>query len=73
MKIKQVHSPEELNKITKEEYYKIYYLRALSDRQIAKMYGVKTKDARDKRKELKLNLLNCAFLYLAGGPKYKRK
>lgn len=73
MKIKQERTPEEFQKIDIVEFHRLWYIKALTDKQIAILYGVTKEEVKEKRKEFKLNALNCAVMYLAGGDKYKGK
>lgn len=71
MKIACTRSPEDLQKLDRVEFHKIWFIDALTDRQMAKMFGVTTKEVKAKRKELGLNWFNSAVLYITGGSKYK--
>ncbi len=70
MKVTQTKTPEDFEKITKTEMYKLWFgerLRdtPLTDKQIGIMYGVSKEEVKAKRKELGLNWLGCGFMYLA--------
>ena len=77
MKIQQVRSPEQFNKITKVELYELCFGKSLKDRpfsnkEIAILYGVTEDDVKKKKAEFGLTPLSCALLFIAGGPEYRR-
>lgn len=70
MKVTQTKTPEDFEKITKTEMYKLWFGERLldtplTDKQIGIMYGVSKEEVKAKRKELGLNWLGCGFMYLA--------
>jgi len=71
--VQQSLSEKDLKKLTREQFHEKWFIEALTDRQIAKMYNTDTKTVRQFRKELKLNWLNSAILYLMGGDRYRKK
>lgn len=76
MKVEQTRTPEEFDKITRVEFYKLWFGARLSDNpmtlgQIAKMYGVDRATVKAKKKELHLTWLLCGFMYVAGGDRWK--
>ena len=71
MRVKQERTPEEFSKITQVEFHNLWWNKAMTQGQIAKLYGVTRKEVVAKRKELKLNNFNCAMMRVAGGDKYK--
>jgi hypothetical protein len=73
MRITQTNTLEDLNKLTRPEFHKLWFIDALTEKQIAKKFGTTKEEVRRKRKELGLNWWNCAVLYISGGPKYKGK
>lgn len=78
MKIEQTYTPEDFDKITRVEFYRLWFGASLRDTpltlgQIAKMYGVDRKTVKAKKKELGLTWLNCGLMYVAGGSKYREK
>ena len=73
MKIEQTNTLEDLKKLTKQEFHKLWFIDALTDRQMAKKFGTTVDEVRAKRKELGLNMLNCGMLYVAGGKQFKQK
>lgn len=75
-KIEQTRTPEDFTKISRAELYKLWFGARLSDspltdRQIAKMYGVTKEEVKAKRKKLKIGWLSCGFMYVTSGDKYK--
>lgn len=64
---------EDLLKLTREQFHEIWFIDALTDRQIAKMYNTKKEVVKQFRKKLNLNWFNSAVLYLCGGSKYRNK
>ena len=71
MKIEQIHNEEEFNRLTQAEFHNLWFVKAYTEGQIAKMYGVTKKQVHDKRKELKLGWFNSGMLYVAGGKRFK--
>lgn len=69
--VKQTRTPEEFKEITKEEFHKLWYLKAMTMGQIGKMYGVTRKEVNAKRKEFKLTTLGCAVLYKFGDERWR--
>lgn len=68
---------QDFSEITKIELYNLWWGRdwwkkPYSDKQIAKMYGVTTKEVKKKRKELGITWSRCAFLSVYGGKAYKK-
>ena len=72
MRVSQTNTPEEFNKITKIELYRLWWLKAMTDGQIAKMYGVSKQDVKNKRKEHNIKWMNSAILSIMGNDKYRR-
>lgn len=75
---KKIRNPETFSKITYEEFYELYFGKSIHDnpmslKQIAKLYGVDKKVVKAKKKELHINFLNCAIMFVAGGSKYRSK
>lgn len=71
MRVEQTGNLDDLNKLSRVEFHKIWFIDALTDGQMAKKFGTTKQEVKRKRKELGLNWFNSAFLYLAGGSKYK--
>lgn len=76
VKITQTKTPEDFAKITREEFYKLWFGATLKDNpmslgQIAKIYGVDKKTVKEKKKELGLTWLNCGIMFVAGGSRYR--
>ena len=69
--MKQTRTPEEFEKIDKMEFYRLWFKKALTLGQIAKMYGVKREEVVAKKKEFNLTTYKCAVLSVLGGDKYK--
>lgn len=77
-KITQTKTPEDFEKITRVEFYRLWFGASWRDNpmtlgQIAKMYGVDKKTVKTKKKELGLTWLNCGLMFVAGGDKYRSK
>ena len=62
---------EDFYKLDKKQFYQVWFIEALTDRQIAKRYNVSLKEVKSKRKEFGLNWWNCAVLWWVGGKDYK--
>lgn len=77
-KITQTKTPKDFEKITRVEFYNLWFGASWKDTpmslgQIAKMYGVDKKTVKAKKKELGLTWLNCGIMFVAGGSKYRSK
>lgn len=70
-KVENKFRPEQFGKITKEKLYDLWFRQALTDRTIAKMYGVTVQEVKSKRAEFKLTMGKCIKLAIRGGDKYK--
>lgn len=75
-KITQTKTPKDFEKITRIEFYNLWFGASWKDNpmslgQIAKMYGVDKKTVKAKKKELGLTWLNCGIMFVAGGNKYR--
>lgn len=73
MKIEQKYTEKDFNKLTQAEFHNLWFVRAYTEKQIAKMYGVTKEQVHKKRKELKLGWFNSGMLYVAGGKSFKGK
>lgn len=73
MKIEQIGNLDDLKKLKRNQFHELWYIRSLTDGQIAKMYNTTKQEVKKKRKELKLNWFNSAVLYVAGGPQYRQR
>ena len=69
--MKQTKTPDQFKELTLVELHQLWFNQALTDRQIAKMYGVDAREVKDKRKEFKLNWFSAAIMYITGGNRYK--
>lgn len=72
MKIVQTNTPEDLAKLSRAEFHKLWFKDALTERQIAKKFGVTKEEVHARRKELNLTWLNSALLSMMGGNRYNR-
>mgnify|MGYP003299368298 CR=1 FL=1 len=73
MKIVPKYTEEDLNKITNWEFHDLWFNKALTDRQMAKLFNVDVSKIKKKRKEFGLNWFNSAMMFLAGGDRFKGK
>ena len=71
MRIKQEKTPDDFKNIDKIEFYRLWFKKALTMRQIAKMYGITREEVNHTRKEVGYTTFKCAFLSIMGGEKYK--
>ena len=71
MKIKQLYTEKEFNKISKVELHGLWFRDALTDGQIARLYGVTKEQVKQKIKKYNIKYLNSAILYLVGNPEYR--
>jgi hypothetical protein len=72
-KVEQTKTPEEFEKLSLQKFHKLWFGYAMSNQQIADMFGVTKKDVKRKRKELGLSYFKAGMLYVYGGPKYREK
>jgi hypothetical protein len=72
-KVEQTKTPEDFQRLTLQQYHKLWFCYAMSDKQMADMFGVTKKDVKEKRKRLGLTLFKAGMLYVYGGPKYREK
>lgn len=73
LKIEQIGTLEDLKKLKRHQFHELWYIRSLTDGQIARMYNTTRKEVKKVRKELKLNWFNSAVLYMAGGSQYRQR
>lgn len=74
MKIVRLYSKKDFKKLNKEQMFDLWFRQALTDKKIAKLYGVTVEDVADRRKALGLgNYLTCAMMGLSGPPKFRLK
>ena len=69
--MKQIKQPEDFEKLDKAQLHQLWFNEALTDGQVAKMYGIEKNVVKQKRKEMKLNWFSAATLFLMGGSRYK--
>lgn len=73
MKIEKTYTEKDFNKLSKIELYNLWFRDALTDTQIAKMYGVTKQQVKSKRKQYNIKYINSAVLFLMGGQQYRAK
>lgn len=73
MRMEQRHTLDDLKHLTREEFHKYWFIDALSDKEMADIFGTTKQEVRKRRKELNLTYMNSAMLYIAGGAKFKSK
>ena len=73
MKITPKYTEEDLQNIKQWEFHDLWFNKALTDRQMAKLFNVNVSKIKEKRKELGLNWFNSAMLFLAGGKQFNGK
>lgn len=71
MKIVQMYTPEDFKALNKDQMFDLWFRQALSDKKIAKLYGVTPQDVKDKVKSFNMTLLNCAIAALNGPKRYR--
>lgn len=71
MKVHQQFTPEDFSKISKLDLYDLWFRQALTDKQIATLYGVTPSDVKEKRKEYNIRYLNSAIAFLSGSKAYR--
>lgn len=69
--MKQTKQPEDFDKLDRVQLHQLWFNQALTDGQVAKMYGIDKQTVREKRKKFGLNWFSAATLWITGGPKYK--
>ena len=73
MAIKQEYTREDFDKLNRVEMHRLWYIKAYTEKKIAKLYGVTRKEVHEKRKnELGLGWINSAILYMMK-PRYQNK
>lgn len=73
MKIVQLYTPKDFEKLDKVLLYDVWYRQALTDKQVAKLFGVSASDVAKKRKELGIGWMNSAIASLSGGSTFTSK
>ena len=74
MRIVRLYSKKDFKKLKKEEMFDLWFRQALTDKHIAKLYGVTSQEVAEKRKALGLgNYLTCAMMGLSGPPNFRLK
>lgn len=69
--MKQKYTREDFEKLTRVEMHRLWCIKAYTERQIAKMYGVTRQEVHEKRKnEFRLGWVNSCILHMMN-PKYK--
>lgn len=67
MKIVQLYTPKDFKRLDKVLLYDVWYRQALTDKQVAKLFGVTPADVKKKREETGLRWLNSAIASISGG------
>lgn len=70
MRMEQTHTLDDLNKLKREEFFKYWFVDALTNKEMAEKFGATVEDVKRRRKELNLTYMGCGMLRVAGGPKY---
>lgn len=70
-KIDQLYTPDDFKNITKVELFDLWYRQALTEKQIATLFGVTAKDVKDKRKQFNIRWLNSGIASLSGPAEYR--
>ena len=73
MKITPKYTEEDLKDITQWEFHDLWFNKALTDRQMAKLFNVDVSKIKEKRKEFGISWLSAGMMYVAGGDKFKGK
>lgn len=71
MRIKQLYTEKDFDKISKVELHGLWFRDALTDGQIARLYGVTKEKVKQKRKRYNIKYLSSAILFLMGSPEYR--
>ena len=67
MKIVQLYTPQDFDRLDKVLMYDVWYRQALTDKQVAKLFGVTASDVKEKRSELGVRWMNSAIASISGG------
>lgn len=73
MQIKQLYTPKDFEKLDKVLMFDVWYRQALTDKKIAKLFGVTAADVKSKREKLGIRWMNSAMASLSGGPTFTSK
>lgn len=73
MQIKQLYTPKDFEKLDKVLMFDVWYRQALTDKKIAKLFGVTAADVKSKREKLGIRWMNSAIASLSGGPTFTSK
>lgn len=73
MKIVQLYTPNDFKKLNKILMFDLWYRQALTDKQIAKLFGVETSEVKEKREQLGIRWMSSALASLSGGSKFTSK
>lgn len=71
MKVEQTNTREDFEKLDLVGLHDIWFNQALTDKQVAKKFGITKEEVKEKRKKFGLNFWSGAMLYVGGGEKYK--
>lgn len=72
-KIEKTRTPQDFERITRVELHRLWFKEALTDKQIATMYGVDKSIVKEKRKAFKLGWISSGILYVAGSDAYRKE
>lgn len=73
MKIKQLYTPKDFEKLDKVLLFDVWYRQALTDKQVGKLFGVTAADVKKKREKLGIRWMNSAIASLSGGQTFTSK
>lgn len=73
MQIKQLYTPKDFEKLDKVLMFDVWYRQALTDKKIAKLFGVTAADVKSKREKLGIRWMNSAMASLSGGATFTSK
>lgn len=73
MQIKQLYTPKDFEKLDKVLMFDVWYRQALTDKKIAKLFGVTAADVKNKREKLGIRWMSSAMASLSGGKTFTSK
>ena len=72
MKIKQLYTPKDFKRIDRPQMFDLWFRQALTEKQIAELFGVTAEEVKDKRKnQFGMGFMNCGIQWLSGEEVYR--
>lgn len=71
MKIKQLYTPKDFHSMDRPQFFDLWFRQALTEKQIAKLFGVDVKEVKEKRKNFNMGWLNSGIEWVSGKSVYR--